>query len=429
MSSAEKKREDAPRLIEALAERLEAKLGPHASRAVDAALADEVDRLADKVAEKVARAVTEGAPIEDLGWDDEKQTVQQPLEQMQRFRQIAAMSQPPRGSLTNAPVLGALRKTAPKQGWVKPDDRSSGIREAVHIEGADPMGITVPRAAPLSLADMAETAPRDAVSEDDADEALETPDADATAEHDALSQALAREERATVPARPPRVTEAPRLAQLPESPPEVDAPRRRLAPFVGLAVILLVVAVAIAAALVFGASSLTEPPGEVTRGAAPTTASPAAAPPIEAPEREAPASESEAESPESAQAPESEPGAEDEASARERSDALVRDGQLAEREGRWEAARVAYQQAFEVHEANPHAVAGLARERLTAGDAEGALAHAERAVQLRRRRASYRVLLGDARRMAGDIGGARRAYERALELDPEDAEARRRLGR
>ncbi|GAB5544288.1 MAG: hypothetical protein SangKO_040480 [Sandaracinaceae bacterium] len=429
MSSAEKKREDAPRLIEALAERLEAKLGPHASRAVDAALADEVDRLAEKVAEKVARAVTEGAPIEDLGWDDEKQTVQQPLEQMQRFRQIAAMSQPPRGSLTNAPVLGALRKTAPKQGWVKPDDRSSGIREAVHIEGADPMGITVPRAAPLSLADMAETAPRDAVSEDDADEALETPDADATAEHDALSQALAREERATVPARPPRVTEAPRLAQLPESPPEVDAPRRRLAPFVGLAVILLVVAVAIAAALVFGASSLTEQPGEVTRGAAPTTASPAAAPPIEAPEREAPASESEAESPESAQAPESEPGAEDEASARERSDALVRDGQLAEREGRWEAARVAYQQAFEVHEANPHAVAGLARERLTAGDAEGALAHAERAVQLRRRRASYRVLLGDARRMGGDIGGARRAYERALELDPEDAEARRRLGR
>lgn len=424
MSSAEKKREDAPRLIEALAERLEAKLGPHASRAVDAALADEVDRLA----EKVARAVTEGAPIEDLGWDDEKQTVQQPLEQMQRFRQIAAMSQPPRGSLTNAPVLGALRKTAPKQGWVKPDDRSSGIREAVHIEGADPMGITVPRAAPLSLADMAETAPRDAVSEDDADEALETPDADATAEHDALSQALAREERATVPARPPRVTEAPRLAQLPESPPEVDAPRRRLAPFVGLAVILLVVAVAIAAALVFGASSLTEPPGEVTRGAAPTTASPAAAPPIEAPERATPETESEVPELET-EAPESEPGAESEESARERSDALVRDGQLAEREGRWEAARVAYQQAFEVHEANPHAVAGLARERLTAGDAEGALEHAERAVQLRRRRASYRVLLGDARRMAGDIGGARRAYERALELDPEDAEARRRLGR
>lgn len=428
MSSAEKKREDAPRLIEALAERLEAKLGPHASRAVDAALADEVDRLAEKVAEKVARAVTEGAPIEDLGWDDEKQTVQQPLEQMQRFRQIAAMSQPPRGSLTNAPVLGALRKTAPKQGWVKPDDRSSGIREAVHIEGADPMGITVPRAAPLSLADMAETAPRDAVSEDDADEALETPDADATAEHDALSRALAREERATVPARPPRVTEAPRLAQLPESPPEVDAPRRRLAPFVGLAVILLVVAVAIAAALVFGASSLTEQPGEVTRGAASPTAAPAAAPPIEAPERATPETESEVPELET-EAPESEPGPESEESARERSDALVRDGQLAEREGRWEAARVAYQQAFEVHEANPHAVAGLARERLTAGDAEGALEHAERAVQLRRRRASYRVLLGDARRMAGDIGGARRAYERALELDPDDAEARRRLGR
>jgi len=37
--------------------------------------------------------------------------------------------------------------------------------------------------------------------------------------------------------------------------------------------------------------------------------------------------------------------------------------------------------------------------------------------------------VGDARRASGDLGGARRAWERALEVDPNDRTAQRRLGR
>ncbi|MGE0785093.1 MAG: tetratricopeptide repeat protein [Sandaracinaceae bacterium] len=112
---------------------------------------------------------------------------------------------------------------------------------------------------------------------------------------------------------------------------------------------------------------------------------------------------------------------------RERSDALVAEGEAAERSGDWRAARAAFEAAIALYDANPHAVAGLARERMAAGDPSGALERAERAVQLRRRRPEYHVLLGDARSMAGDRQGAERAYRRALELDPDNREALRRV--
>lgn len=117
----------------------------------------------------------------------------------------------------------------------------------------------------------------------------------------------------------------------------------------------------------------------------------------------------------------------DEDALRARSDALVADGQAAEREGDWAAARAAYQGAVEVYDGNPHAHAGLARERLQMQDAESALFHARRAASLRRRRAEYQVLLGRAHRLAGDAAAARAAFDRALELDPEDREALRAL--
>lgn len=114
--------------------------------------------------------------------------------------------------------------------------------------------------------------------------------------------------------------------------------------------------------------------------------------------------------------------------SRERSDALVAEGRTAEQAGDWDAARAAYESAAAAHSANPHAAAGLARERLHANDGEAALVHALRAVSLRRRRASYHVLVGDAQTASGHSGAARRAYQRALELDENNSGARRALG-
>ncbi len=39
------------------------------------------------------------------------------------------------------------------------------------------------------------------------------------------------------------------------------------------------------------------------------------------------------------------------------------------------------------------------------------------------------MLLGDAYRAAGDAANARRAYQHALDIDPDDRDARERLGR
>ena len=52
----------------------------------------------------------------------------------------------------------------------------------------------------------------------------------------------------------------------------------------------------------------------------------------------------------------------------------------------------------------------------------------ENAIRRRGRRAEYRVLLGDARRDAGDLEGARAAWRQALEIDPDDRTAHERLG-
>lgn len=115
--------------------------------------------------------------------------------------------------------------------------------------------------------------------------------------------------------------------------------------------------------------------------------------------------------------------------ARAESDVFVREGREHERAGRLEEAIAAFTRAAEIHAHNPHAHAGLARTALAAGRPQEAIRHAERAVRLRRRRAEYHLLVGDARRAAGDAEGARRAYEEALERDPENRDARSRLGR
>lgn len=91
-------------------------------------------------------------------------------------------------------------------------------------------------------------------------------------------------------------------------------------------------------------------------------------------------------------------------------------------------AETLYRQALALDPRNHYAMLGIAEILMRRGDAAGAIPFIENAISRRRNRAAYRVLLGDARRDAGDAAGARRAWEEALEVDPENAAARSRLG-
>lgn len=88
-----------------------------------------------------------------------------------------------------------------------------------------------------------------------------------------------------------------------------------------------------------------------------------------------------------------------------------------------------YQQAIALDGHHPYAFAGAARASLELGRTSDAVRFAERAVANRRRRASFRVLLGDALSAAGNAERARAEWEEALSIDPDDAAARERLGR
>lgn len=110
-----------------------------------------------------------------------------------------------------------------------------------------------------------------------------------------------------------------------------------------------------------------------------------------------------------------------------RADALARDGSRAVADGELPAARALFDRALTLDEGNPHAIAGRAELHLAQGQGAQALEWAERAVGRRGRRAAYRVLLGDALKATGDVAGAQREWRQALELEPDNREARARL--
>lgn len=87
-----------------------------------------------------------------------------------------------------------------------------------------------------------------------------------------------------------------------------------------------------------------------------------------------------------------------------------------------------YRRALALDPRNHYAMLGLADVYMDRGQPSEAIPLLEGAVRRRGRRASYRVLLGDARRDAGDAAGARAAWQEALEIDPDDRTARARLG-
>ena len=110
-----------------------------------------------------------------------------------------------------------------------------------------------------------------------------------------------------------------------------------------------------------------------------------------------------------------------------RSDQLVREATRSIRSGDLSTAQSALEEALRLDERNPRAMAGMAELYLEREDAANAIQYAEKAARRRSRRAAYHVLLGDARMLAGERAAANRAYRRALEVDPDNREAQRRL--
>ena len=87
-----------------------------------------------------------------------------------------------------------------------------------------------------------------------------------------------------------------------------------------------------------------------------------------------------------------------------------------------------YRRALELDPRNHYAMIGLAEVYLGRNQPSQAIPLLENAIRRRRGRAEFRILLGDARQQAGDAAGAQAAWREALEIDPDNRQARQRLG-
>jgi hypothetical protein len=116
------------------------------------------------------------------------------------------------------------------------------------------------------------------------------------------------------------------------------------------------------------------------------------------------------------------------ASAGSEFDELLKKGQrlLAQRDAA--GARQALEQALALQPDNPHVRASMAQALLRLGDLPAALLQAQAAVRLRPKRGHYSVIYGDVLAAMGRADQAKAAFQRAYELDPNDAEAKRKAG-
>ena len=74
-----------------------------------------------------------------------------------------------------------------------------------------------------------------------------------------------------------------------------------------------------------------------------------------------------------------------------------------------------------------HAMEVLARALIDQDRGPEAVALARRIVEKRKKRVPYRLLLGDALLMVGDATGARREWQAAAEIEPDNREVKQRL--
>jgi len=101
---------------------------------------------------------------------------------------------------------------------------------------------------------------------------------------------------------------------------------------------------------------------------------------------------------------------------------LIRRGELA-------LAEATLDRAWELDPRNPQAMAGYATLYIAKKDGERATKWAKKAVRKRPRRTEYHILYGDALRLGGDTEAARKAWRKALSIEPGNKAARSRLAK
>lgn len=106
---------------------------------------------------------------------------------------------------------------------------------------------------------------------------------------------------------------------------------------------------------------------------------------------------------------------------------LIREGNRLRNDGQLDDAETRYRELLAVFPDNARATAGMARVHMEREEAREAILFAQRLARLRPRYASNYVLLGDALLLGENRAAARRAFQRAVELEPRWAPARRRL--
>ncbi len=106
---------------------------------------------------------------------------------------------------------------------------------------------------------------------------------------------------------------------------------------------------------------------------------------------------------------------------------LVAEGERLIRRDDFDAAGPLLERAYELDPDDNHVLAGLARVYVAQGDGPRAVEMAAAACRKRARRTSYRMLLGEANELAGDVEAARQAYGRVIAQEPNHPGALRRL--
>ncbi len=156
---------------------------------------------------------------------------------------------------------------------------------------------------------------------------------------------------------------------------------------------------------------------------APTDAPPVEPPPAEAlPPASAPAPAATAPP---ATATPAEPPAQDSAATRQRVEQLLKEAASA----KGQLAVAKYREVLKLDPRNHRAHFNIGQLLSQQGDYPGALPHLERAVQLSGRNASYRIYLGNAYLKTSATAKAKEQYQKALEIEPGNATAKRMLER